>query len=147
MILISCLILLAECKRYPEGGFNTLAFEHLTHNAKVWELELYEVDGIDSTNLINGVQWVQFVQAGKLSKDMIANNSEYHYSGIYFSEKKQSLEFHQQGYSISSTNQREILNPENREKFDWKIVRLKRNKLALTSTLSHKYRLEFYRYK
>jgi hypothetical protein len=57
--IIFAILTLSTCQKYEDGG--TLLrnrkhlFGHKKDNAsKTWKLKLYEVNGIDSTNLING---------------------------------------------------------------------------------------------
>ncbi len=47
---LTCIILVTACKKYPEGGIEKDGPKNL-HG--YWTLTLYEVDGIDSTELIN----------------------------------------------------------------------------------------------
>ena len=49
MILLSMMCLF-NCKKYPEGGCERRGPKNIVGN---WKLFLYEVNGIDSTDLIN----------------------------------------------------------------------------------------------
>lgn len=59
-LIISCMcIILCTCKKYPDGGFVNQTRKHLfggndVGDSKTWKLKLYEVNGIDSTYLIQG---------------------------------------------------------------------------------------------
>ncbi|MES2132615.1 MAG: hypothetical protein V4506_09700 [Bacteroidota bacterium] len=53
------LLTLSTCKKYPDGGFVNQTRMHLfgghkVGDSKTWKLKLYEVNGIDSTYLIQG---------------------------------------------------------------------------------------------
>lgn len=50
LILCSVIILLTSCKKYPGGGFTKRGPKNITG---IWKLSLYEVNGVDSTDLIN----------------------------------------------------------------------------------------------
>lgn len=57
ILLVSMATTLLTCKKYDEGGLKRLTNKHLCGGNKIgdkktWKLKLYEVDGIDSTNLI-----------------------------------------------------------------------------------------------
>jgi|GEM_PF-1856746 len=58
IILLVCIAsVLLTCKKYDEGGLKRLTNKHLcggntVGDKKTWKLKLYEVDGVDSTNLI-----------------------------------------------------------------------------------------------
>lgn len=54
---ILILIILSTCKKYEDGGIIRLNRKHLfgerkNNASKTWKLKLYEVNGIDSTQLI-----------------------------------------------------------------------------------------------
>ena len=49
-IIFICTVLLFNCKKYPEGGCERRGPKNIIG---VWKLSLYEVNGIDSTELIN----------------------------------------------------------------------------------------------
>ncbi len=51
--LVLMLIIFSTCKKYPEGGFEKRGPVVLLKHNGAWTLTLYEVNGIDSTNLIN----------------------------------------------------------------------------------------------
>jgi hypothetical protein len=59
MGLCLALLSLSTCKKYPEGGFVKQTCKHLFGSNKIgsnktWKLKKYEVNGIDSTYLIQG---------------------------------------------------------------------------------------------
>ena len=47
LFVITCF---TTCKKYPEGGYTKQGPKRILGN---WKLSLYEVNGIDSTDLIN----------------------------------------------------------------------------------------------
>ena len=49
-LILICGLLVVACKKYPEGGY---IYKRDTDIQRQWYLTLYEVDGIDSTDLIN----------------------------------------------------------------------------------------------
>lgn len=49
LILFLALLLVPSCKKYPEGGFVNRASKNIIGG---WKLELYEVNGADSTELL-----------------------------------------------------------------------------------------------
>lgn len=49
------IMLFTGCKKYPEGGLYSnkrAVFSQNMRGAEFWDIELYEVDGVDSTDLI-----------------------------------------------------------------------------------------------
>lgn len=59
ILLTFMIVMLSNCKKYPEGGFVNQTRKHLfggndVGDSKTWKLKLYEVNGIDSTYLIQG---------------------------------------------------------------------------------------------
>ncbi len=51
--LLTAFLLFETCKKYPEGGYENRGPKMLLKHGGVWYLDKYEVNGIDSTNLIN----------------------------------------------------------------------------------------------
>lgn len=77
-VCLFLITLLSTCKKYPEGGFVNQTRKHLfggnhVGDSKTWKLKLYEVNGIDSTYLIQGAnsipdfyeKFVTFTYEGK----------------------------------------------------------------------------------
>lgn len=53
--LSGLIMLFTGCKKYPEGGLYSnkrAVFSQNMRGAEFWDIELYEVDGVDSTDLI-----------------------------------------------------------------------------------------------
>lgn len=50
LIFFLSLLFITSCKKYPEGGFVNRGPKNIIG---IWKLQLYEVNGIDSTDLIN----------------------------------------------------------------------------------------------
>ena len=93
---LSFILALNSCKKYPDGGFVNQTRKHLFGGNKVgdhktWKLKRYEVNGIDSTYLIQGAnsipdfydQFITFTysQKGDPSLQYQANTFLYDYQG------------------------------------------------------------------
>lgn len=97
LILTSSILFFSTCKKYPEGGFVNQTRKHLfggnhVGDSKTWKLKLYEVNGIDSTYLIQGAnsipdfyeKFVTFTYNGKdPSPTYSANTFTYEYGGVF----------------------------------------------------------------
>jgi hypothetical protein len=103
-MLTSSMLLFTSCKKYPEGGFVNQTRKHLfggnhVGDSKTWKLKLYEVNGIDSTYLIQGAssipdfyeKFVTFTysQKGDPSLQYQANTYLYDYQGRFGKTYKQ----------------------------------------------------------
>ena len=133
----------------------------LKHNG-AWTLTLYEVNGIDSTNLINfngNEQYKEvsfFKEAGKYNKDLYARNYPAHSYMIDFSSNNTVLTFqsvsqsnnlistycHTPSTSYYSGCYRLFFNPEG-IKCVWSIIKLTRKELILTCSQTNNYKLKF----
>ncbi len=141
-------LLFTRCKKYPDGGLHACAIRNLlTDDNDPWKLKLYEVNGIDSTNLINTGGDSYFYEntlaifREKKSEKLQIQCRNYLYNAILANNKAElSLSFLTKG--IGST-QREILNPENLTGVTWKIERLKKKQLILLGSSTYYYRLVF----
>lgn len=103
LIYIFLLFALSTCKKYPEGGFVNQTRKHLfggndAGDSKTWKLKLYEVNGIDSTYLIQGAnsipdfyeKFMTFTYEGKdPSPTYTANTFLYQYGGVFDDTEKQ----------------------------------------------------------
>jgi hypothetical protein len=137
------------CKKYPEGGLKMYAIKHLvTKTGCAWNLTRYEVNNIDSTNLVNtcGIQEfyklnLQIFKTKNEEHDISIHNIQYIYKG-YMKDARSSLKLklHNKGVGVET---REILNPENVTEPIWLIEKLKKDKLILIANWSRKYRLIF----
>lgn len=155
LLFISLLGLgLGDCKKYPDGGLHAVAFKHLlTKDNECWKLELYEVDGLDSTNLFvhpNGEAnfyncFMYILQDGKRSKDMYLSNYRYRYH-CRFDDQRSQLLFKTDNQSFD-TIQREIFNPEKVIAPAWKIQRLKKDEVTFTAQWSKSYKIKLNKHK
>ncbi|MBC7861659.1 MAG: hypothetical protein IAF38_01720 [Bacteroidia bacterium] len=147
-----CLLIVSitftTCKKYPEGGLQAFAFKHLlTDNNDSWKLKLYEVNGIDSTYLINagGTSglYSQALSAFKLNneskaKDLSLRSGGYFYEG-YFKQGRSQLLFNCVGQATNPL--REIFNPEKTNLPIWVIDLLKKDKVIFTAKWDNFYKI------
>jgi hypothetical protein len=160
-IFIFLLFALSTCKKYPEGGFVNQTRKHLfggnnVGDSKTWKLKLYEVNGIDSTELIQNASTLDFYDitfklTDKKYKNFEANTLFQQYRGSAGS--KFNITF----YDIEPTKQdsaqckqlsnsmvcyRNIYIPEigfkNRE---WTIEKITTNELIISKSISNRYRI------
>ena len=100
---LSFILALNSCKKYPDGGFVNQTRKHLfggnkAGDHKTWKLKRYEVNGIDSTYLIQGAnsipdfydQFVTFTYEGKDPSPIYSASSFlYQYGGAFSKSEKQ----------------------------------------------------------
>lgn len=150
-ILLATLILFTTCKKYPGGGKHSQFFKNLEGQ---WKLQLYEVDGIDSTNLTQGSNSIAnyldkfatfpMVHTGKRTQIHLQNH--YRNYTVSFNNKKREIlgledlntaNFDSSGCLLydSQMCQRNIFNPKNEKYFNWKIEKLTKTELILLSTI------------
>jgi hypothetical protein len=155
------LMTLSTCKKYPNGGFVNQTRKHLfggndVGDSKTWKLKLYEVNGIDSTNIIQNGTTVDFYDITfKLTdtkyKSFTANTIFQSYRG------SSGTTFNITFYNIDITKEdsvqckkidnvlvcyRNIYVPEvvtkNRE---WQIEKLTATELIINKSISNTYRI------
>lgn len=150
LVLISLITLFTTCKKYPEGGYIKKNYKRLIGK---WKLTLYEVNGIDSTNLINYV-------GNDLYKDVIfldnSNSLTVDYQGYIgkscnIVDSKKNIQFDGGGinkncYQYNSTNYcyRSYLTPEinvNVGSTKWKILKLTAKEMKLSFSKTNHYTL------
>ena len=153
---IACAIILffTTCKKYPEGGWSNMALKHLFGGldngaSKIWQLSLYEVNGIDSTKYIipnNGVtnfenDNVQFLLHSK--KDAKYEiGLRYQRLNFDLSKDKRLMTINKNEYgNVCSGNscERNIFAPDiiSTGYIEWKIIKLKKNELIIMSTIKN----------
>lgn len=152
---IICILLLTTCKKYPEGGFIRQTCKNLFGANKVgskksWKLKKYEVNGIDSTTLINGINQVKEVTFEMKSLEVSP-------------QAKIIFGFYEYGGGISKSDQqigtgriwtlkdtlqcengfclRNIFFPEIQNNKWWTINKLTKSELILTKQLNNSYRI------
>jgi hypothetical protein len=136
------------CKKYPEGGYEKDREKNISGT---WNLSLYEVSGIDSTELINyfGDNYYKEVRIAISSGDIsvqvegiggsanfVDNNKKFRFS----SEKMNSLVCTSVNLSSCRKN---YFKPEGGSYLDWTINKLTSNELILSCNLINNYKLKF----
>ena len=162
--LISAL-LFNTCKKYPEGGLVYYRIKHLfgknaDQASKSWKLKLYEVNGIDSTNLFQGANsyiddqqnFVIFLLYNCKGQTYGAHTNLYDYAMSVDKDAK-TLGF---GTLLSAYNndtsqcflknnnltcQRNILNPEKNKSTEWNIRDLTATELTISKQLNNNYKI------
>lgn len=153
--LIIILIVFSTCKKYPEGGFEVLGPKMLLK--RVWTLTLFEVNGIDSTNLINyngnegykecifGKETIKYnkeeyaepYRLGRYPLEFTVNNT------LTFTNKESDLDSVAIFCRSSSECYRVFLMPEGGRKCSWSIIKLTKKELILTFSKKNNYKLKF----
>ncbi len=150
LVLISLITLFTTCKKYPEGGYIKKNNKRLIGK---WKLTLYEVNGIDSTNLIN-------YMGDEGYKDVVfldnANDFSIDYDGYqggtgYLVDNNKQFEFYGGGINKScifynNTNYcyKAYLTPEvvsGKVSTKWEILKLTKKELKLRFSGTNNYLL------
>lgn len=166
LIFIFLLFALSTCKKYPEGGFINQTRKHLfggndAGDSKTWKLKLYEVNGIDSTYLIQGAnsipdfyeKFVTFHYNGSdPSIKHTTNTYTQNYSG-YVDGKGRDILFaydwvaHEDSTQCKKIDnilccQRNILFPEFLKRNPvWKISKLTKREMIISIELNNSYKI------
>ena len=167
--LISAL-LFNTCKKYPEGGLVYYRIKNLfgkneDHARKSWNLKLYEVNGIDSTNLIQGYNlnndqgsFVTFyisnaraqlygsytdVYGHVIAVDKNARSIGFGYADVVINHPSGTINDTSQCFLINNvlTCQRNIFNPEKNAFAEWNIRALTETELIISKQLINNYRI------
>lgn len=158
LIFISTLLLF-NCKKYPEGGYH---FNFLKNLEGQWNLKLYEVNGIDSTYLTQGSNsitnytrsFAEFAIAHSGKRADIRLKNHYHGYTVTFNNKKRDMlgvhddgdrsNFDSIGCLIPNSQQcqRNIFIPNNNQSFTWKIEKLTKSELILSSSQNNSYKIK-----
>jgi hypothetical protein len=151
VFIISCGLLFTTCKKYPEGGTEKDGQKNLINK---WQLTLYEVDGIDSTNLINyngneNYKQLTFTPAQALSNTtfgIVLGVNNYGYK-LIFTSNNEVLNITSQSYSGAKYCDtglciKEIFTPESNST-SWKILKLDSKEWHIQSQQIHSYNLKF----
>jgi hypothetical protein len=147
-VVIICSMLLITCKKYPEGGFTKRAPKKIIGQ---WKITLFEVNGIDSTELINynGDELYKKVTFQKEDTKYYPRLYGQAHGGnnatVTFNLDNTVLNFETQSYyggkdcgGIPLTCIRNILFPESQSS-TWKIIKLNRKELFITSQQKNNY--------
>lgn len=158
------LFTLSACKKYEDGGFVFKRIKNLfgdtkDHSKKNWRLSLYEVNGIDSTNLFQGSNlhivennFASFYISDSHAKNYYCSTFLYDYSisidkkskllsmGTYLSPQHNDTS---QCFSKSGVLycQRNIFNPEKNKFAEWQIKKLTKDELILSIQLTNTYKI------
>lgn len=157
---------LSTCKKYPDGGFVNQTRKHLfggndVGDSKTWKLKLYEVNGIDSTYLIQGAnsipdfydKFVTFTYEGKeVSMKYSAKTFTNKYTGsIGITYKEIGINYdwtnHEDSSQCKLINninycERNILFPEFLQRnATWSIKKLTKRELIITDDRENFYKI------
>ena len=158
ILLLFLLFTLSTCKKYPDGGFTRQGPKtFITDKAGVWQLALYEVNGIDSTFLLpEGTEVDQyystFMTCSKYSK---YEKKGYYYCtasmfiyDLSFQNKNRLMAFTPKNnkYCIpfkTFTNFcfRELLCPESFSTTIWEIEKLRDKECVIRTNLKNTYKI------
>lgn len=158
IVFCACLLFLSNCKKYPDGGFLRQGPKtFITSKNGVWKLSLYEVNGIDSTHLIQGPNTIpdffdSFLSCSYLNKkdnnDIYASSHIYNYL-VKFINKNADISFVRSGIEtgqcVNTSNgiscQRNIFNPEGPQLVVFKILKIRDKECILTTSLNNCYKI------
>jgi hypothetical protein len=147
------IFLFFNCKKYPEGGCERRGPKNILGD---WKLSLYEVNGIDSTDLINynGDENYKTIKIYKnASVTQIDQKSSITSVGS-FSDKNKIITIKRQTelngrvcYLDNNINYcyRLFFTPENSYKMDWKIIKLTKDEVSLSSSSKNTYKIKLIR--
>ena len=162
LMVFAAFLFLTTCKKYPEGGFEVRGPKMLLKHNGAWILTLYEVNGIDSTNLINYNGNEKYKESyflkeyGRFEKDLLAENYPATRYKIEFQDNNTVLAFIRPidthgdlGFycyntidSYYSGCYRLFFMPEG-IKCSWSIIKLTKKELILTCSQKNNYKLKF----
>jgi hypothetical protein len=147
------LVLFATCKKYPEGGYTKRAPKFIPGT---WQLTLYEVNGVDSTDLINYMNDENYknVSISKNGSTLSFGYEGYKGNSAKLIDNNQKILFYvgntNSGKSCLLYNSinycyRAFLSPElsNDPSTEWKILKLTKTEMALSCSLINRYVLKF----
>ncbi|MCD6019783.1 MAG: hypothetical protein K0S53_2904 [Bacteroidetes bacterium] len=153
IILLTSTVVLFNCKKYPEGGCERRGKKNLLN--RPWKLTLYEVNGIDSTELINynGSDTYKKISFFKNVSTISVQNWSHRDLGVSFVNENRSLEFRMDTstigiYCINEDNvnycNRSYYFPEknNLRTYEWEIRKLDAKELIIVSSLKNSYKIK-----
>jgi hypothetical protein len=149
-------LILFNCKKYPEGGYQRRGPKLILGN---WKLTLYEVNGIDSTELINyngddNYKQIVFInEQTKYNPHLYVNVDNANQKKIGFTNSNKYLNIsYDHSSKIGATCALDYYNknkcyrlffcPEG-ESTEWKIMKLTKKEFHLTYQLKNNYNLKF----
>ena len=154
IILGICLLLsFSTCKKYPEGGFEKRGPKIIIRH---WKLTLYEVNGIDSTDLINyngneDYKKISFdYRQGTYNKDIGCRTNSSLEIPTFFGSGNKTIKFSGGNRSAiicqtlgSNSCYKMIFTPEsNNYSFEWEIIKLTKKEIHLKSTFKNSYNIK-----
>ncbi len=148
-LILICGLLVVACKKYPEGGY---IYKRDTDIKGIWELTLYEVNGIDSTDLINYnndaiYKKVLFVKPHSDDKDISVTIGGIGYLAYYVNSNKDLNFYSQEGTALVCQMgycYKMYFVPEGNS-VAWHITKLTNADMILTSSLTNSYKLVFHK--
>jgi hypothetical protein len=148
-LIIICGLLVVACKKYPEGGY---IYKRDAYIKGIWELTLYEVNGIDSTELINYnnddvYKKVLFVKPHSNDKDISVTIGGIGYLAYFVNSNKDLNFYSQEGTAVVCQTgycYKMYFVPEGNS-VAWHIDKLTNTDMALTSSLTNSYKLKFHK--
>ena len=149
MLIFISTICLFNCKKYPEGGCERRGPKNIIGD---WKLSLYEVNGIDSTNLINyngndgyktikiykNVSVLQIDQKSSIgnSASFINNNKTIKINGDLVNSGQKCIIDAGINYCF-----RLFFTPESHS-IEWEVQKLTKNELIITTSLKNSYKIK-----
>ena len=145
IVLVTAILVFNRCHKYPQGGWTTNAVKHLTGSIfafeKKWILTKYMVNGIDSTDVVNGkikspftTSSIGFTRNFFEKTHSVCKTNRYTYNCI-LSDKRRHLSFESMMVQpcSGSSCEYDIFNPlkESNEIIVWKINKLTSKELSL----------------
>lgn len=149
-LMIICGLLVVGCKKYPEGGYEKDGPKNIIGT---WQLTLYEVNGIDSTDLINynGNPNYKSINISKLQTSITTHNARINNSvgiGFNFTDSNKKLDFSSSYGTIycptiipSSDCYKIIFAPE-ASNLTWEVSKLTSSELIMHANTSNNYTLK-----
>jgi hypothetical protein len=143
---------LTTCKKYPEGGFQKRGPKNIIGD---WKLSLYEVNGIDSTELINyngddKYKNISFnKRQGTNNKNLDCRINDRLSVAIYFNSKNEYINFEVGNITspvicesiISNKCYKMIFLPEveGNSSMEWKVIKLTKKEIKLNCNYKNNY--------
>ncbi len=153
LVIFVSVMCLFNCKKYPEGGCERRGPKNIIGD---WKLSLYEVNGIDSTNLIN-YNSDEIYKTIKIYKNVSVfqiDQMESITSSANFSNKNKTITINRQnevngskcvtGGTISYCY-RLFFTPENSHSMDWQILKMTKEEIILSSSTNKVYKIKLVR--
>lgn len=154
LLILTSTLCLFNCKKYPEGGCERRGPKNIIGN---WNLTLYEVNGIDSTDLINyngndNYKKISFnKRQGTYNKDLDCRINGKNGMSISFDAKKENITFEAGDLKksivceaiISNDCYRMIFVPEAADNYrmEWNVIKLTKKEIKLKASNKNTYQI------